>query len=71
MRNMKPKLLSKTKYLNGLQCPKYLWILFIEPEKITEVDAATRYIFDQGHLVGELAKELFPGGIDPEQLFSM
>ncbi len=61
---MKPRLLSKTKYLNGLQCHKYLWILFNEPEKIPEVDAATRYIFDQGHLVGELAKELFPGGID-------
>jgi len=61
---MKQKILSKTKYLNGLQCPKYLWILFNEPEKIPEVDAATQYIFDQGHLVGELAKKLFPGGID-------
>ncbi len=25
---------------------------------------ATQHIFDQGHLVGELAKKLFPGGID-------
>jgi len=57
-------LLSKSKYLNGLQCLKYLWILFNEPEKVPAIDAATQYIFDQGHLVGELAKKLFRDGID-------
>ncbi|MDD5702226.1 MAG: DUF2779 domain-containing protein, partial [Dehalococcoidales bacterium] len=56
--------LSKSKYLNGLQCPKYLWVLFNEPEKVPEVDAATQHTFDQGHRVGELAKKLFPEGID-------
>ena len=58
------KLLSKSKYLSGLQCPKYLWIQINEPERIPETDPITQYIFDQGHLVGELAKRLFPGGID-------
>jgi len=68
---MTSTLLSKTKYLNGLQCPKYLWILFHEPEKIPAADAATQYRFDQGHLVGELAKKLFPGGIDiPDENFA-
>jgi len=57
------QLLSKSKYLNGLQCPKLLWMLFHEPEKIPEPDAATQYIFDQGHIVGELAKGLYPHGI--------
>ncbi|TET71656.1 MAG: DUF2779 domain-containing protein, partial [Candidatus Aminicenantes bacterium] len=57
-------LLSKSKYLNGLQCPKYLWTVFHEPEKIPEPDAVTQYIFDQGHLVGKIAKRLFPDGID-------
>ena len=47
-------LLSKSKYLNGLQCPKYLWLLFNEPERIPAVDAATQYRFDQGHLIGSL-----------------
>ncbi|MFC2021094.1 DUF2779 domain-containing protein [Chloroflexota bacterium] len=61
---MKPQLLSKSRYLLGLQCLKYLWTSFHEPEKIAEPDAATRYLFDQGHLVGELAKKLFPGGVD-------
>jgi len=58
------QLLSKSKYLAGLQCLKYLWIQFHEPERIPETDVVTQYIFDQGHLVGELAKKLFPGGID-------
>jgi hypothetical protein len=59
-----PPLLSKSKYLTGLQCPKYLWLQIHESERIPEVDAATQYIFDQGHLVGEYAKKLFPGGVD-------
>ncbi len=58
------KLLSKTKYLTGLQCPRLIWIEIHEPEKIPETDPVTQYIFAQGHLVGELAKKLFPGGID-------
>jgi len=56
--------LSKSRYLNGLQCPKLLWVASNEPERIPEPDAATQHIFDQGHLVGELAKKLFPGGTD-------
>ncbi len=59
-----PPLLSKSKYLTGLQCSKYLWIQSHEPERIPEADVTTQYIFDQGHVVGEYAKKLFPGGID-------
>jgi len=64
---MASQLLSKTKYINGLQCPKLLWIQTNEPERIPETDTVTQYIFDQGHLVGEYAKKLFPGGIDVPQ----
>jgi len=64
------QLLSKTKYMNGLQCPRYIWIQFHESERIPETDTVTQYIFDQGHEVGYLAKKLFPGGIDvPEGSF--
>jgi len=59
-----PPLLSKSKYIAGLQCPKLLWTQINQPEGIPEPDAITQYIFDQGHLVGEYAKQLFPGGID-------
>ena len=58
------KLLSKSKYLTGLQCPKLLWLEINDPERLPQVDLATQFIFDQGHLVGELAKKLFPEGID-------
>jgi len=61
------QLLSKSKYLDGLQCPKLLWVQFHEPERIPEIDPVTQYIFDQGHVVGEYAKKLFPGGIDIPQ----
>jgi hypothetical protein len=59
-----PLLLSKSRYLNGLQCPKLLWVATNEPERLPEPDASTQHRFDQGHLVGELAKRLYPGGID-------
>ncbi|MFH1383307.1 MAG: hypothetical protein ABIH70_10560 [Chloroflexota bacterium] len=61
---MKKRLLSKSKYMVGLQCPKYLWLVFNEPAKISEPDAGTQYIFDEGHRLGELAKKLFPNGVD-------
>src|SRR3989344_5343170 len=35
-----------------------------EPEKFPEVDEITQHRFDEGHLVGELAKKVFPSGID-------
>lgn len=61
---MKRKLLSKSKYLNGLQCPKYLWLLFNDKGKIPQPDSSTQHVFDEGHRIGELAKHLFPVGID-------
>ncbi|MGP8078983.1 MAG: DUF2779 domain-containing protein [Dehalococcoidales bacterium] len=61
---MPKKLLSKSKYLSGLQCLKYLWLLYNDPGKIPEFDDSTLRIFEQGHQVGELARKLFPDGID-------
>ena len=60
----KKKLLTKSKYLTGLQCSKYQWVMFNEPDRIPKPDAITQHRFDQGHLIGELAKKLFPDGID-------
>jgi hypothetical protein len=60
---MKSSLLSKSRYLNGLQCPKLLWVSVNEPARLPPVDAATQHTFDQGHEVGKLAQQLFPGGI--------
>ena len=58
------KMLSKSKYLTGLQCLKLLWLQVHEPQRIPPIDITTQYRFDQGHLVGEMAKKYFPSGID-------
>jgi len=60
---MKNLFLSKTKYLEGLKCPKLLWYDYNRKEDIPEIDAGTQAIMDQGKVVGELAQTLFPGGI--------
>ena len=57
-------LLSKSKYMTGLQCPKYLWMVFHCPERIPKPGRAQQHIFDEGTLVGDFAKKLFPSGID-------
>lgn len=59
-----PKLLSKSKYMNGMQCPKLLWISVNAKERLPEVDESIQKRFDEGHIVGEYAKKLFPQGID-------
>ena len=64
---MASKLLTKSKYLYGIQCPKLLWIAVNRPADIPEADAATQYIFEQGLQVGELAKKLYPDGVDVPQ----
>lgn len=58
------KNLSKSRYLNGIQCHKALWIALNEPSRIPKVDETTQSVFDQGHLVGELAQTLYPDGIN-------
>lgn len=61
---MKRRLLSKSKYLNGLQCLKYLWLSFNDKTKIPGPDISTQHLFDEGHRIGELAKSIFTDGIE-------
>jgi hypothetical protein len=56
--------LSKSKYLAGVQCSTLLWYNYNAKEEIPAPDEATQATFDQGYQVGELAKSLFPGGIN-------
>ncbi len=60
------RVISKSKYVSGLQCLKYLWCLINDPESIPPFDEVTMFRFQQGHEVGNLAKSLFPGGIEIE-----
>lgn len=43
---------------------KYMWYQVNAREEIPEPDFSTRFMFNQGFLVGEYAKRLFPDGID-------
>lgn len=54
--------LSKSRYMKGLQCHKSLWLTTYKLELREESEAATR-AFAQGHKVGELAQDIFPGGV--------
>lgn len=55
--------LSKSTFLMGRQCSKLLWFRYNAKEQIPAPDEATQAVFEQGTEVGELAQQLFPGGI--------
>lgn len=54
--------LSKSQYIKGVQCPLALWYFKHRKELIPEIDAEKQAMFDTGHDVGDMAKQLFPQG---------
>lgn len=60
----KPIVLSKSKYAAGLTCPKLLWLQINDPEKIPPFGEDELFRFEVGHEVGDLAKKLYPDGIE-------
>lgn len=54
--------LSKSKILNGLQCPKRLYLEVHRPE-LAETEASMLRNFARGHEVGSVAQSLHPGGV--------
>ncbi len=61
---MEHRLISKSSFIRGMQCPKSLWLHLNQPDERDETSDAQQQIFDTGHNVGFLAQQLFPGGID-------
>lgn len=60
---LKP-VLSKSTYIRSLQCLKSLYLYknyFLQRDKVSVEQQA---IFNRGHAVGNLAHQLFPGGVD-------
>lgn len=55
-------LLTKSKYMNGLQCHRLLW--FANKKQLPEVDLSTQHAFDQGFIFETFAVQLFPDGIN-------
>ena len=68
--------LSKSRFVAGWQCHRLLWWTVHEPGAAElKPDAALEDLFDQGRLVGEEARQRFPGGVlislphrDPERV---
>ncbi len=58
------RMISKSSFIRGMQCPKSLWLHFYLPEERDEISESQQQIFDNGHNVGLLAQQLFPGGVD-------
>jgi|SRR5215469_9190279 len=56
-------LISKTKYVAGVQCLKRLYLLVHEPELAAQPGEAEQAVIDQEQEVGLLAQKMFPGGV--------
>jgi hypothetical protein len=63
MNSKKIPMLSKSKYLAGLQCLLRLWHQCYNPDLATPVPPAKQALFDMGHEVGRLATRLYQGGV--------
>ncbi|MRR06070.1 MAG: DUF2779 domain-containing protein [Deltaproteobacteria bacterium] len=56
--------LSKSLFIRGRQCHKSLWLQKHRPELKNELTCTQEAVFTLGHKVGNLAKGLFPGGVE-------
>ncbi|MGH9381021.1 MAG: DUF2779 domain-containing protein [Thermoanaerobaculia bacterium] len=61
---MKSSVLSKSRFLGGLQCGKRLWYEVNRREEVPPPNAAKLAIFAQGHAVGAVAQSLYPDGLE-------
>ncbi|SVC55742.1 uncharacterized protein METZ01_LOCUS308596, partial [marine metagenome] len=61
-------MLSKSRYISGQQCNKLLWFKSIGKSPPEKLDEGTQDRLKAGEDVGNLAKELFPGGTEIEYL---
>ena len=61
---MEKHLLSKSTFIRGLQCYKSLYLYKNYYHLRDPISSELQAVFNRGHQVGELAQQLFPGGID-------
>ncbi len=62
--------LSKSTFLRGCQCHKSLWLYKNEYILRDAISEAQQAIFDKGTIVGSIARDLYPGGIDASPINS-
>jgi predicted RecB family nuclease len=59
-------LITKSKFVAGVQCLKRLYLMVHQPELAADADESAQSIMDQGHEVGLLAQQMFLGGVTVE-----
>lgn len=59
----KPVLLTKSKYIHGINCSKYIWLEFNAPERLPEFDESSKARMQGGIDIGKMAQKLFPEGV--------
>jgi len=67
--------LSKTDYIQYLDCPEELWLRKNQPSALPAIDLDRQFKLDQGNLIDDFAQQWFSGGcviedqhIDPDQV---
>jgi len=60
------QLLSKTSFMHFLECPLWLWLDKVRPDLLPELSAGDQQRIEQGELVDDLARALYPGGVTIE-----
>ena len=60
-------IVSKSKFLDGLKCPKLLWYEYNRKNEVPGPDALLKMVMEEGNKVGAAAQRLFPGGIKVER----
>jgi hypothetical protein len=63
MNNTKTSVISKSSFIKGKQCLKALYLSKKHPELRDKISEEQQALFTHGHKVGELAQQLFPGGV--------
>jgi len=63
MKYPKKPMLSKSRFIAGLQCPLRLWYQCYNSELATKPPPSQQALFDTGHEVGGLATSLYTGGV--------
>ncbi len=64
--------LSKSNYMQALNCPKALWLTKNRKDLVPEVDPSTQARFDAGNQLQDLARGCFPNGVlVPGEIFDI
>jgi len=46
---MKKTFLTKSRYVNGLQCAKWIWLFFNRPEGLPKFSKEAEHMFNEEH----------------------